>query len=458
MTLCLERRIALTRDGQAMGLDQETAAGQEQAPAQQLADHAIVQPDGDPRWRVTLPVMWVAQLCAIMGFSFVMPFIPLFIRELHVTGRMVPIWAGLTITGSGIAMSIVSPFWGYLADRRGRKLMVQRAMFGGAFVLGIMGLVRNVYELTILRTIQGAVTGTVAACTAMVSSVVPRDRLGFSLGLMQMAVFTGGSIGPYLGGVLAEHYGFRIPFAVTGGLLLFGGILVRFAATERFTAPAPQERAAATPLRVLLRSRMVLGLLGVYFAMNVASSFVGPIFPLFVEQIVGGAQQAASTTGLLLAVAGIASAVSAVLVGRLSDRVGHRAMLVLCTALTGLLVTPHFWAQTVAQLAVLRVAFGLAAGGMMPAMNAIVASVVPRSNIGQAYGFTATASALGFAVGPAIGGVAAAALGYRWPFLIMGALMVMVAVSQRRWIGMEEARVESPFDSAPGKGESRAEH
>jgi len=391
--------------------------------------------DGDPRWRVTLPVMWVAQLCAIMGFSFVMPFIPLFVRELHVAEKLVPIWAGLTITGSGLAMAIVSPLWGYVADRHGRKLMVQRAMFGGSVVLALMGLVRNVYELTLLRTIQGAVTGTVAACTAMVSSVVPRERLGFSLGLMQMAVFTGGSIGPLLGGVLAEHYGFRIPFAVTGGLLLSGGILVRFGATERFTPPDPLERSLATPLRVLLRNRSVLGVLAVFFVLNISTSFVGPIFPLFVEQIVGGAQEAASTTGLLLAVTGIASAVSAVLVGRLSDRVGHRAMLVLCTALTGLLVVPHFWAQTVGQLVVLRIAFGLAAGGMMPAMNAIVANVVPRSNIGQAYGFTATASALGWSVGPAIGGVAAVAFGYRWPFVIMGGLMLLVAVSQHRWIG-----------------------
>ncbi|MFB3881978.1 MAG: MFS transporter [Armatimonadota bacterium] len=440
-----------------MGLDHETVAGQEQAPAQQATSRTAAS-DGDPRWRVTLPVMWVAQLCAIMGFSFVMPFIPLFIRELHVSGKMVPIWAGLTVTGSGLAMAIVSPWWGYVADRHGRKLMVQRAMFGGAFVLGIMGLVRNVYELTILRTIQGAVTGTVAACTAMVSSVVPRERLGFSLGLMQMAVFTGGSIGPLVGGVLAEHYGFRIPFAVTGGLLLLGGILVHFWATERFTPPDPRERAAATPLRVLLRNRSVLGLLAVFFMLNISTSFVGPIFPLFVEQIVGGAQEAASATGLLLGVTGIASAVSAVLVGRLSDRVGHRAMLVTCTALTGILVTPHFWAQTMGQLVALRIAFGFAAGGMMPAMNAIVANVVPRSNIGQAYGFTATASALGFAVGPTIGGLAAAAVGYRWPFIVMGALMLVVALAQRRWIGGAEGIVERSLDSAQHERESEVEN
>lgn len=92
---------------------------------------AQAKPDGDSRWRVTLGTMWVAQLFAMIGFAFVMPFIPFYIRELGVTDpRLVPIWAGLLVTGSGVMMSVVAPLWGWVADRYGRKLMVQRAMFG----------------------------------------------------------------------------------------------------------------------------------------------------------------------------------------------------------------------------------------------------------------------------------------------------------------------------------------
>lgn len=406
----------------------------EQSPVTSATEATITGQDGDPRWRVTLPVMWVAQFFSIMGFSFVMPFIPLFVRELHVPEKLVPIWAGLTITGSGIAMSIMSPFWGYVADRRGRKMMVQRAMFGGSIILAAMGLVQNVYQLMGLRILQGAITGTISACVALVASVVPKNRMGFSLGLMQMAVFLGGSIGPYLGGMMADHYGYRAPFGVTGGVLLVGGLLVLFGAKERFTPPSNEARAAFAPSRVLLRQPAVLGLLGVYFLMNVSMSFVGPIFPLFVEDIIRRPREAAGETGILLAVSGLASAVAAVIVGRLSDRAGHRGVLIVSTVLTGALSVPHFWADTMTQLLLLRIAFGLAAGGMMPAMNALVANVVPRSNIGQAYGFTATASALGWAIGPLIGGLAAAAFGYRWPFVIMGALLVSAGLAQQRWL------------------------
>ena len=394
---------------------------------------------GDPRWRVTLPVMWVAQLCSIMGFSFVMPFMPFFVRELGVTEKMIPVWAGLTGTGAGIAMSIMGPIWGFVADRHGRKLMVQRAMFGGSIVLALMGMTQNVYQLLALRILQGSITGTVPASVALVSSVVPKDRLGSSLGLMQMAVFMGGSIGPYIGGIVADRYGYRIPFGVTGALLFTGGILVLFGAKERFIPPSKEERADSSPLRVLLRTPVILSLLGVFFTMNLSMSLVMPIFPLFVEQIVGTPQKAASETGILLAVTGVAAAFSALMAGRMSDRVGHKTMLAACTFLAALLSFPHFFAQSVGQLVFLRILFGLAAGGMVPAMNALVASTVPRANIGQAYGFTTTASALGWATGPAIGGLAASVVGYRWPFVIMGGLLVLATLAQRRWIGAEAA-------------------
>jgi len=402
-------------------------------PDQEIDTHASrAELEGDPKWRVTLPVMWVAQVSSIMGFSFVMPFIPFFVRELGVSEKAVPLWAGLTGTGAGIAMSIMGPIWGWIADRYGRKPMVMRAMFGGGIVLALMGMVQNVYQLLLLRIIQGSITGTVPASVALVSSVVPKHRLGFSLGVMQMAVFTGGSIGPYVGGIIADHYGYRIPFGVTGALLLFGGVLVLFGARERFVRPEPREQGEAPPLRVIFGTPGIPILLMLYLVMNLSGSFVMPIFPLLVEQIVGKPQQAASETGMLLAITGVAGAVAAASVGRWSDRFGHKRTLVLCTTIAALLCFPHYLAQTVPQLFFLRILFGLGVGGMIPAMNAMVASVVPRTNIAQAYGFTTTASALGWAIGPALGGWVASALGYRVPFIIMGTLLLLVTLLQRR--------------------------
>ena len=252
------------------------------------------------------------------------------------------------------------------------------------------------------------------------------------MGLMQMAVFSGASIGPYIGGIVADHFGYRVPFAVTGGLLFAGGILVLAGVKERFVRPTPEEREAAAPVKEVLQAPGVMMLLLMYLLMNLSGSFVMPIFPLFVEEIVGTPGEAARETGLLLGIQGVAAAVAAVMVGLLSDRVGHRRTLITCTVIAGVMSFPHVVAHSVPQLALLRVVFGVAVGGMMPAMNAMVATIVPRHRLGQAYGFTTTASALGWATGPLLGGLVAAAVGYRIPFVIMGVMLLLVALAQHR--------------------------
>ncbi len=388
--------------------------------------------DGDPHWRVTLYAMWVAQLISIMGFSFVMPFFPFYIQELGVTDpRQVAVWAGLLVTACGVAMTAAAPLWGMVADRVGRKLMVQRSMFGGAVAMGLMGLAHNVQQLLVLRFLQGVLSGTMAASFALVSSVTPRRRMGYSLGLMQMAVFIGASLGPWFGGILADHFGYRIPFAVTAGLLAAGGLLVLFGARERFQRPAPHAGSAAASLRSLARLPGIGTLLGVYFMLNLSGTIVAPIFPLFVAQLLATPTGAASATGMIMAIGGAAAALSSVVIGRASDRVGQRRLLIAATAATGVLCFPQAAARTVWQLLGIRAAYGLAAGGMGPTVNALAATLVPRSSIGSIYGLTSAATSLGSALGPSIGGILAASTDLRMPFVLMGALLLALSIMVR---------------------------
>lgn len=385
--------------------------------------------NGIPGWRTTLYIVWFAQLLAILGFSFVIPFVPFYIRSLGVTDpKALRVWSGLIDSSSGLMMALTAPLWGCVADRYGRKLMVTRAMLGGAVLVGAMGLVSNVRQLMTLRVLQGAVTGTVSASIAMVSSVVPKEELGFSLGLMQMAVFVGGSFGPLLGGKVAESMGFRMPFAITGVLLLIAGILVLFGAKERFVRPVKNDDEPKESLKSFLRLPGIGSLLLVFLLLNLSGSFVGPIFPLYVELVNGNAKTAASMTGLMMAVTGVTAALAAVLMGKLSDRIGRKKVLIACMALAGVICIPQALVSNVWQLLVLRALSGITAGGMSPSLNALVATTVPRNRLGRAYGITVTAAAIGWSVGPALGGWAASLVGLRIPFAIMGGLLLTMSV------------------------------
>src|SRR5260370_6415788 len=160
-------------------------------------------------WQRILWASWLAELLAIVGFSFVYPFLPLYIQQLGVHDRnAVLIWSGAIFAGTTIALAIFSPIWGVLSDRYGRKVMVVRSMVSGAIIVFLMIFVQNPQELLVLRIVQGMFTGSVAASQALVSAAVPRERLGFSMGLMQMSLFFVSSFGPLIGGPLDAAVGF----------------------------------------------------------------------------------------------------------------------------------------------------------------------------------------------------------------------------------------------------------
>ncbi|MEM4725281.1 MAG: MFS transporter, partial [Candidatus Hadarchaeum sp.] len=150
-------------------------------------------------WKINLAAAWIAQFLSIAGFSVAFPFLPFYIRELGVTEvHQVELWTGLLNSVAALSMALISPFWGVLADRYGRKLMVERATFGGAIILAAMAFAGNVQQLFVLRIIQGMLTGTVPAFMTLTACMAPPTQAGFALGLMQMAVFSGSFVGPML--------------------------------------------------------------------------------------------------------------------------------------------------------------------------------------------------------------------------------------------------------------------
>lgn len=388
-------------------------------------------------WQMTLYIMFTAQLLSIIGFAFCLPFLPFYIRELGVTEeRLVPYWAGILAASASLVMVFFSPFWGWVADRYGRKPMVERAMFGGAVLTFAMGMVTNIWQLLVLRMLSGALTGTISASIALVSTAVPKAKLGFALGLMQVAVFLGMTLGPWIGGLLADAFGYRFTFMAGGGILLVGGSLVLFGARERFYRSAETALQKSDSMVSLLRYSGFPAMLALFFFFNCSVHFVMPILPLFIESLCEpGRADVASTTGMLLAVSGGASALAAGGIGYLSDRIGYKSILTASLVLVTAGLVSHGLAQSIAHLIWLRIFYGLAVGGILPTMNALVGQLVPPASYGKAYGLASSMSCLGMAAGPFLGGIMASAWGYRWPFAAVGAIVALsipVLVGVRR--------------------------
>ena len=385
--------------------------------------------DEAPPWRLTLFVMFIAQLLSIIGFAFVLPFIPFYIREIGVMDeKLVPVWAGIMMAASSLTMTIFAPFWGWLSDRYGRKLMVERAMFAGAIITIAMGMISNVYQLLVLRLLAGAFTGTISASLALVSSVLPGAKLGFGLGLMQVGVFLGMSVGPLIGGVIADIVGYRLTFVAGGVMLLLGGLLVLFGTKEKFIRPSAASLKQNANIRTLFTLPGFVALMLVFLLFNFSIHIAIPIIPLFIEAVGNLKTHVASTTGLLLAVTGATASISAAAIGYLSDRVGHKKVLIFNLFITSILWIVHALARNIDQLLIIRIIFGFAVGGNIPTMNALVGKITPKENYGKAYGWMASMTSLGMTLGPLAGGIMASYMGLRWPFVAVSILLTLVVI------------------------------
>lgn len=305
-------------------------------------------------------------------------------------------------------------------------------MFGGGLIVGSMALVANVHELLALRIIQGTLSGTVTAARVLAASIVPSERLGFAMGLMQTAIFVGSSAGPALGGFLSDNYGFRTAFVFTGVTLAITGVSVVCLVEERFQRPSESSRkgtgSIADSLRLVARSQQLLAMIVSLFLVQVAGMVVSPILPLFIQSLAVPGQPVASVAGVIMGSTAGASAVAAVVLGRVSDRVGYRRILMICALGAGLVYVPQVFARSTWELLVLRTVLGLFMGGVMPTAMAIIGLITPPESRGWVYGLTASASSLGNAIGPLLGASVAATLGLRGVFAVTAVFLIVVGV------------------------------
>ncbi len=280
-------------------------------------------------WQRNLAALFVGQTMTAIAFSFIFPFIPLYVQVLGVTGTTEAAqWAGTIAAAAALAMAVTQPIWGNMADRWGRKPMVVRAMLGGGGTIILMGFATSPEQLLFLRFVQGCLMGTMAASTALVAASTPRDRLGFALGLIQVAMFVGNSLGPLVGGLIADTLGYRIAFQLAGGLMLVAAALVITVVREQFVRP----QGGAAHDGVWTGSRAVLSLaffpmlVIVIFLIQLGGVIVGPMLSLFVAEL-HAAENAATQAGIVIAATGAVSAISAVVIGRISDRAGRKVIL-----------------------------------------------------------------------------------------------------------------------------------
>jgi DHA1 family multidrug resistance protein-like MFS transporter len=360
------------------------------------------------------------------AFAFVLPFLPLYVRELGVVGDdAVALWAGVLIGVAPLLAGLLAPVWGRLADRHGPKRIALGALAAYVFLLALSAAVTDVVQLLALRVGVGLFGGIGPLGLAMATSLAPRDQTGRAVGTIQAAQILSAAVGPLLGGCLADLVGIRWTFLATAALCAGALVLVW---ARYVDAPLHAEAAPSSPFAEVLRLPGAAGLLAVLFLVNFIGRSFTPILPLYIQGLGVPVSRLAVATGVLISLYSVAAAASAAGLGRISRQRSPRALLVATLVGGAVTVLPMAAASSFGGLLLLAVLLGLASGGSLTLCYTIGGLMAPEGIRTTAFGFFSGAALFGGAISPSVAGLLA-----RWDlraiYYLDAALFAALAVA-----------------------------
>ncbi|MCE5258003.1 MAG: MFS transporter, partial [Chloroflexi bacterium] len=278
--------------------------------------------------------------------------------------------------------------------------------------------------------IQGALTGTMGAAMTLVATETPESHLATSLGTMQTAQYVGMAIGPLIGGLIADATSYRTVFPVASVIIAAALIAIIFGVHETQTHRQTQVPKTPTSIRKVrgTMSTNVILLIAALGSTSFAMAVLSPIIPLYIQDLVTDSSRLATIAGAMASVSSISTAVSALGIGRLADRIGLKTVLVACVAGVALTFIPQGLVRDPWQLFVLRAFQGFFIGGILPTANALLAVSTPHGNRGTVFGLTASAQSGGNALGPVVGAAVASSWGLSSGFFLTAAIFGVLAL------------------------------
>ncbi len=384
-------------------------------------------------WKIILGILTANVVMMAAGYTMLIPFLPMYLmNELGVSAEDVKMWNGAIFSITFLIGGIMAPIWGKMADTKGKKMMAMRAGAGLAISYFLGGLVTTPEQMFGVRVIQGFAAGLWSVCLAIATSLVPIDKLGVSLGILQAGLTCGNVVGPLVGGSLATLFGMRASFFVAGSLLTIITLVFMFYIPEPPKAMPVKKQTEEKPRVQLLKQPIVREAL-VYVAIaQMVILLIQPILSLYVAELNHGEGNLIFLSGVAFSLVGIASALTAPSWGRFGQDYGFYKALCATTLFSGIMSCIVALPQTLVLFCVCNFCYGLCCAGIQPSLSAILASNTDADQRGRVFGFMFSAQQFGSMIGPLIGGFIATYAPLKSLFVVAG--IVLCSISALVWL------------------------
>jgi MFS family permease len=354
-----------------------------------------------------------AVLVNSVGTGMVLPFVMIYLHNVRGIGLAT---AGLIVATFAAVSFVVTPVAGWIVDARGPRTTLAASLVIMALGYAMFPLIRDAWQAFALMAVAGIGNGGFwPSQSSLLAGLTTRETRSTAYAVQRAVFNLGIGVGALIGGLVATA---SEPRTFTVLFLLDAGTFVAYAGT---LAAVPAPRAAeATPeatsggYRDVLRDRVLLGVVGlnvVYVTAGFAQ--LEATFPVFARNEVGVGERVIGLIFLVnvLVILVVQLPVVRLLEGR-SRMAALAAMAVLWAASWTTVLAAGLWFEAAAAAVLLVVAGVIFAFGecvLGPAQSALVADLAPEGLRGRYIALLTNSYAVGFIIGPALGGAVLAA-------------------------------------------------
>ena len=366
-------------------------------------------------WILTIGMSLLA-IC----YTMIIPFLPVYLLELGVEQEQLALWSGLSFSISFFIAAIMAPVWGRLADQHGKKLMAIRA----GILIGLSYLwsafVQDEYQFLLVRAFQGFANGFMPAAMTMVSLSVPKERVGTAMGIFQMGLVLGNTVGPLTGGLTELAVGMRPVFMVAGiTLFIVTAAIAIFVKEPQVESEASVKTTSfSEDLQAAKQNKVLLHILGLYFLVQAVMLMLQPIVAIYVGELKGSMEGAAMLAGSILSGGGVMGMIMTNVWAAYGQRRGYFRVISYGLMGTGTVLLLQSLPFGLWWFGALQLLIGVFIVGIFPSLGSAMTVNTDPSVRGRVFGLATTSQQLGNMIGPLFASIVATYWGTSYVFLV----------------------------------------
>jgi MFS family permease len=356
---------------------------------------------------------------AVTGVGIVVPLLPVYAHELGASG----VYIALIFGGFSLSRTFFLPYFGKLSDKKGRKPFLTIGLFCYFLISLAFMLSDDLNSLVIIRIIQGVASAMIMpVAQAYMGDITPIGKEGISMGMFNMSIFIGLSIGPLLGGAIKDTFTIQAAFACMG-ILAFGAFCLSY-----FFLPAmDQERVIMgeyhpVAWRSLIYDRRMVGLFVFRMVYTTCIGIIWGFLPVLADT---DFSLSSSAIGFLVMLGIAVSGIMHIPMGIIADRFDKRMLVVAGGLISFVSMFMVSWAGGFWDLFWANIIFGIGGGISQPSIMALaVISGNKLEAMGAVMSLMTVAHSLGMLVGSMFGGLVMDLLNLKYAFGMGGYLLL----------------------------------